>query len=179
MLEGAQAYEQAVAVLTARNKTGLSTDELLQHIDRDRLVGKLAGGPLAFFGPMNTFGVVTKETVHLGPDGRLRMSSTMLALMRAAQEGMVMNPQHMRETKVGCPLLKMRSGATGVPYGNLKGGPAMTQLAHEFVELVRANLRVYRRPSVPITTETAHSRYLCSDGRRRVFPTLWLSTSCW
>lgn len=57
--------------------------------------------------------------------------------MKRSKKGMVMNSQHLRETKVGCPLLKVRSKETRQPYDDLSTSSTMTQMAHEFIELVR------------------------------------------
>lgn len=138
LLEGVQALEQATAVLTARHATGLTVDELLARIDRDHLINKLAGGPLAFFGPMNTFGVVPKESVRLSADGRLQLAPAMVRLMDRARRRPVRNAQHLRGTDHGCPLLKLRSKRTGLRYDEDGDGSAMSELAHEYVELVRA-----------------------------------------
>ncbi len=144
LLEGVQALEASVAVLTARHTTGLDSDALLAAIDKEELIGKLSAGPLAFVGPMNTFGIVPKETVCLGADGRLQLAPSLVTLMRRARGEMVMNYQHLRASNVGCPLLRTSSATDKTPY--VAQGSPMGALSHAFVALVR---RCLASPSVP------------------------------
>jgi hypothetical protein len=135
LLEGAQSLAAATALLTFHRVPGRSVDEILRDIEREHLLARLAAGPLDFVGPMNAYGIVPRECVRYDDEGKkLALSPVLEELMAQARLRGVVTPQHARETKLGCPVVKIID-SEGAPY---RGPDSLANvLGSFFLRLVR------------------------------------------
>ncbi|MEL6548603.1 MAG: hypothetical protein AAFQ82_28530, partial [Myxococcota bacterium] len=127
VLEGIQAVESAVAIAVSSERTQLSDTDLLRALAKSRLVNQMAYSPLAFIGPMNTFGVLPRESVELTSKGELEFTEGYRELRDQARSQMMMNSAHLRATGRGCPFAKGQPGQASL----------VSKLSEQFLELVQ------------------------------------------
>jgi hypothetical protein len=136
-IEGINSCCNAVALLTARRVPGLDAAQLLDRIEADHGVERLAKGPSDVVGPLANHGYAPVDGLAARQDGQLRLGTTFRSVISSARE--------MRRV-ADCPTISTRGGCPLALKVEVELGSAASRSEETFVSLLlREYLHLVRR----------------------------------
>jgi hypothetical protein len=136
LVEGINSCGNAVALLAARRIPGLDAMQLLDRIELDRGVERLAKGPSDVVGPLANHGFAPTDGLVPRANGQLRLGATFKSVIDSAREMRKVADSPTIATRGGCPLALRAEvrRADGVTRGE---ETPVTSLIREYLHLVR------------------------------------------
>jgi hypothetical protein len=156
--EGITSIAQATSLATSRRVRGLDGPQLLDALDRSRVIDRLAHSPMGFVAPIARAGWLPDEAVRLTRAGGLRTGRDVDALLSSTRERRVTTYAPANTTQAGCPV-SMPGRSVPLPDGT-SAAPERTMLADlatEYLALVKRYLAQEPGADVlPRTRDIAH-----------------------
>jgi hypothetical protein len=109
MLEAVGTFTGTTGVLTHHAVDGVDGERLLQSIADDRLLVRLANGPIAVAGPMTFEGFVPAQSVAVNERGRLGLAAPFDRIIKATKQQRAADAA-LEDASAGAKLIQTRRG---------------------------------------------------------------------